>query len=243
MSELFLIAAFLLGIVSGATAAVVGFGIGSLLTPLFAASLGANLAVATVTLPHLIATALRCYRLRRDVNLGVVWRFGLWSASGGLAGAVAYSRLSAPALTAVLGALLLMTAVANLTGLSTRRTSRGPATALLGLGSGFFGGVAGNQGGLRAAALSGFGLSPRGFVATSTATGLLVDLARTPVYAAVAGEAMIGLWRPITAATLGVVVGTLIGERVLFGLSPQTFRRILAIAVGGLGLWLLSRSF
>ena len=68
MSDLLLFTALVLGIMSGATAAVVGFGIGSLLTPLFAATLGTNLAVATVTLPHLIATALRCYRLRRPYS-------------------------------------------------------------------------------------------------------------------------------------------------------------------------------
>jgi hypothetical protein len=38
------------------------------------------------------------------------------------------------------------------------------------------------------------------------------------------------------------VVGTLLGERVLFGLSPLTFRRLLAAAVGLLGVWLLFRS-
>jgi uncharacterized membrane protein YfcA len=242
VSELFLFTALVLGIVSGATAAVVGFGIGSLLTPLFAASLGTNLAVATVTLPHLIATALRCYRLRRDIDGAVLTRFGSWSASGGLAGALVYSRLDAPVLSRVLGALLLMTAVANLTGLFARRSPHGSTTVLLGLGSGFCGGLAGNQGGLRAAALSAFGLSPRAFVATSTATGLLVDLARTPVYAAVTGAALLGVWRPIAAATVGVVVGTLLGERVLFGLSPLTFRRLLAAAVGLLGVWLLFRS-
>ena len=59
---------------------------------------------------------------------------------------------------------------------------RGPIVAFLGLVSGFFGGVAGNQGGLRAAALSAFRLSPGAFVATATATGLLVDAARAPVY-------------------------------------------------------------
>ncbi len=243
MNDLFLLAVLVLAILSGATAAVVGFGIGSLLTPLVATSLGANLAVATVTVPHLIATAFRCYRLRRDIDVGVLVRFGAWSAGGGLAGALAYSRLAAPALTAVLGALLLMTAVANLTGLFAVRSPRRSVTALLGLGSGFFGGLAGNQGGLRAAALSGFGLSPRAFVATSTATGLLVDLARTPVYAAVTGHALLGVWRPIAVATVGVVIGTLLGERLLFGLSPARFRRLLAVAVGLLGLSLIGRSF
>lgn len=243
MDALYLAAALALGLLSGATASLVGFGIGSLLTPFFAVPLGTSLAVAAVTLPHLLATALRCYRLRRDIDAGVLRRFGLLSAGGGLAGALVYARLGPTVLTGVLGALLVLTAVANLTGLFAQRQPRGAVTALLGLSSGFFGGLAGNQGGLRSAALSAFALTPKAFVATSTATGLLVDLARTPVYAATNLGDLVRYWPQIGVASVGVLVGTLVGERVLFGLSPATFRRILAAAVGLLGLWLLGRTF
>ena len=44
------------GILSGATAAIIGFGIGSLLTPFLLARLEPHLAIALVALPHLIAT-------------------------------------------------------------------------------------------------------------------------------------------------------------------------------------------
>ena len=61
---LFLAAVFGVGVLSGATASVLGFGIGSMLTPLLTAPLGASLAVAAVSLPHAVATAVRCWRLR-----------------------------------------------------------------------------------------------------------------------------------------------------------------------------------
>jgi uncharacterized membrane protein YfcA len=238
----FLLAVLSLGILSGATASIVGFGIGSLLTPLFTVRLGATLAVAAVTLPHLFATGLRCYRLRRDIDWTVVGRFGLLSAAGGLAGALVYTMIESTLLTGVLGGLLVLTAVANVTGLVGRRPSSRVLIGGLGLASGFFGGIAGNQGGLRSAALAAFRLSPPAFVATSTAIGLLVDLARTPVYATASAAGLIGYWPPIAVATAGVLIGTLIGERVLLGLSAARFRRILAFAVGGLGLWLLTRA-
>jgi hypothetical protein len=244
----FLTAAAALGVLSGATATVVGFGIGSLLTPFFAVPLGMSQAVALVTLPHLCATALRCVRHRRDIDRTVLARFGLLSACGGLGGALVYARLGQTALTGVLGALLVLTAIANLTGVFTRRSGRASATPhgiwvpALGLLSGLFGGLAGNQGGLRSAALAALPLSPRAFIATSTATGLLVDLARTPVYAAVSLDALLGAWRLVAAATLGVLAGTIVGERLLFGMAPATFRRILAGAVGALGVWLLARA-
>jgi uncharacterized membrane protein YfcA len=59
---------------------------------------------------------------------------------------------------------------------------RGSAAWIAGALSGLLGGLVGNQGGLRSAALLGFDLSKRSFVATATAVGLLVDGARMPVY-------------------------------------------------------------
>lgn len=235
----FYLAILLVAIFSGATAAVVGFGIGSLLTPLFAAELGTAIAVAAVTIPHALATAVRCWRLRSAVDRGVLVRFGLLSAAGGLAGALVYTRLGPTTLTRILGLLLLLTSVAQLTGWSTRWRAQGPVVALLGVCSGFFGGVAGNQGGLRAAALSAFHLSPKAFVATATATALLVDLARTPVYLWNAGPALARLWMPIGIAAVGVLAGTLLGERILLGLSVRRFGQVVGVAIGLLGLWIL----
>jgi uncharacterized membrane protein YfcA len=173
----------------------------------------------------------------------VLVRFGVLSALGGLAGALLYTRLGTTPLTRILGALLLLTAAAQLTGWSSRWHPRGPLVALLGLCSGFFGGVAGNQGGLRAAALTAFRLSPAGFVATATATGLMVDLARAPIYVFGAGQRLMQLWLPIGMATVGVLLGTLLGERVLMGLSPARFGQVVGFAIGLLGVWLIVGTF
>jgi uncharacterized membrane protein YfcA len=237
--SLFTVVLLAVAVFSGATASVVGFGIGSLLTPLLAARLGTGIAVAAVTVPHALATAVRCWRLRASVDRSVLIRFGLVSAAGGLAGALLFTRLGAVGLTRVLGSLLLLTAAAQLSGWSSRWHPRGAVVTLLGVGSGFFGGIAGNQGGLRAAALTAFGLSPAAFVATATATGLMVDLARAPVYLWRAGPDLLAIWQPIAVAAVGVLIGTLVGERILFGLSPVRFGQLVGGAIGLLGLWLL----
>ncbi len=239
---MFLAAIFAVGILSGATAAVAGFGIGSLLTPLLTTRYGAATAIAAVAVPHAAATALRFWRLRRAVDWRVIRSFGVLSAAGGLAGALLYARLSGRALTIVLGILLVATAVAGLTGWVTRWRAAGARAAALGLLSGFFGGIAGNQGGLRAAALLGFGLAPAAYVATSTTIALLVDAARTPVYVWRAGSTLADLAAPIAVATLGVLVGTLLGERLLLGLPVERFRRIVSAVIGVLGVWLLISS-
>lgn len=236
---MFLAAIFGVAVLSGATASVVGFGIGSMLTPLLAVQLGTEAAVAAVALPHALATAVRCWRLRGSIDWTVLKRFGILSAAGGLAGALAYTSLSGAALTRVLGGLLVLTSIAQLTGFARRWHPRGPMVAVLGLGSGFFGGIAGNQGGLRAAALSAFPLGPAAFVATSTATGLMVDAARTPVYLFASGTSLLTLWLPIAVASAGVLIGTLLGERVLLGMSRERFAIVVGSAVGILGVWLL----
>jgi uncharacterized membrane protein YfcA len=183
---------------------------------------------------------VRCWRLRAHIAFDVLKHFGLLSAAGGLAGALFYTQLGPSALGRVLGALLLMTAVAQWTGMAKRWRPVGPAVSLLGLASGFSGGVVGNQGGIRAAALASFGLRPQRFVATATATALLVDVARTPVYLWQAGAGLRQVAGPIAVATVGVLVGTWIGERVLVGLSPAVFSKVVAVGVGALGMWLLA---
>lgn len=238
--SVFLLAVALASVLAGATASVAGFGIGSLLTPLLALRLGAPVAIAAVAIPHAAATMLRFWRLRGAVDWTLFRRFGLWSATGGLAGALLFTRLAGPALTRVLGALLLLTAVSTLTGWARRAHLPAWAAWLLGFLSGFFGGIVGNQGGLRAGALLGLGLAPATFVAVSTASGVVVDLVRTPLYVSRAGAALVEAWPVVAVATAGAVGGTLLGERVLLGLRPATFQRAVAVLVGLLGLWLLA---
>src|SRR5688500_16871787 len=105
MDGLFALGLFVLGIVSGATAAVIGFGIGSLLTPLLVARYDAALAVAMVAVPHLLATLVRYFQHRPYVDRRVLMAFGIPSALGGLAGAALQSRLTSSLLLIVLGAL------------------------------------------------------------------------------------------------------------------------------------------
>src|SRR5687767_11520618 len=74
-------------VVAGGLAAVTGFGIGSLLTPLLALQVDTRLAVAAVSIPHVLGTALRFWLLKGGADRRVLWTFGLTSAAGGLAGA------------------------------------------------------------------------------------------------------------------------------------------------------------
>jgi uncharacterized membrane protein YfcA len=81
----------IVAIVAGTVSAVTGFGIGSLLTPFLAMSVGTRTAVAAVSIPHVVGTAVRFWLLQHDLDRRVLWSFGLTSAAGGLAGATLYS--------------------------------------------------------------------------------------------------------------------------------------------------------
>lgn len=59
-----LLITFSLALVAGAIASIAGFGIGSILTPLLSLWLGTKLAVAAVSIPHFIGTALRFSLIR-----------------------------------------------------------------------------------------------------------------------------------------------------------------------------------
>ena len=237
----FVVTLFVASAVAGATAGIAGFGIGSLLTPLIAVRLGTPLAIAIVAVPHFAATALRGWRLRDAVDWPLFRRFGIWSAAGGLAGALLFARAGSPLLTRLLGALLVLTAASTLSGWAGRFQLPERAAWTLGILSGFFGGVVGNQGGLRAGALLGLGLAPAAFVATSTLSGIVVDVVRMPLYLWRAGDELRAHATLVGVATIGAVLGTLVGERLLGGLAPRAFQRVVALLVGILGIWLLAR--
>jgi uncharacterized membrane protein YfcA len=223
-------------VVGGAVAAVSGFGIGSLLTPFLLLSFPTAEAVAIVAVPHAVATTVRFWRLRADIHRPTFRQFGIASAVGGLAGASLQPVLGSEILTVVLAVLLLAAGGSEL----VRRSVPLPATPFWRLAggtlSGAFGGLVGNQGGIRAAALLGFQLETRALVATATASALLVDAARVPIYVFLRAPvlaATVPLW---LAGTVGVVIGTFIGVPALSHVPAHLYRQMVGGLLVALGL-------
>jgi len=229
----------LAGTLAGAVAAVSGFGIGSLLTPVLASHYGTKLAVAAVSIPHVVGTAARFVKLREHVDRRAFIRFGILSAAGGLLGALIHTRVNAPILSVVLGLLLIFAGLSGLLGLAERMRLGRRTAWMAGMLSGLFGGLVGNQGGIRSAALMGFDLSKEAFVATATAVALVVDGARMPVYIWTEGRSLIPRWPEIAAATAGVLLGTVVGVRVLRQIPENVFRPSVSILITALGVYML----
>lgn len=232
---------FGVAVIASGIASVTGFGIGSFLTPTVAIWTGTKLAVAAVAIPHFVGTAQRFWMLRGSVDRRILLGFGIASAAGGLVGALLHSRSSGHFLSTLLGALLILAGVSELTGWM-RRVRWSPHAAWgAGALSGTLGGLVGSQGGIRSASMLGFDVPKEAFVATATAIGLFVDFARLPVYVATEGTDLVRVWPLILTTTIGVVLGTALGSRVLSRLPQQMFRRVVAVLLVGLGVFLIAR--
>jgi hypothetical protein len=213
-----------------------GFGLGTLLLPVFACFFPAPVAVASTALVHVANNLFKAGLLLRGARGDVVLRFGLPALGAAFAGAALLGTLAtrsplatwhflgreavvAP-VSLVLGCLILGFGVLEL--LPALDRLRLPARWLPvgGLLSGFFGGLSGHQGALRAIFLSPLGLSPTEFVATQAALACLVDAARLLVYGSLLpggglGEvsySLVGV--AIASAFAGVVVGRQVLPRV-----------------------------
>jgi hypothetical protein len=234
-------ALLLVSVAAGAIAAVAGFGVGSLLTPLLALHAGTKTAVAGVSVPHLVGTSVRLWLMRANIDRALLWRFGLTSAAGGLVGALLHEAASSRVLAMVFGALLVFAGISEITGYARRWRFHGSVAWAAGAASGLFGGLVGNQGGIRSAAMLGFDVPKERFVATATASALFVDVARMPVYVVVERQEVAAIWYLVLLATIGVVAGTLAGERLLTRVPERRFRQVVGTIILLLGIATLIR--
>jgi len=227
-------------ILAGAIASVAGFGIGSVLTPVFALRVDMPLAVAAVSIPHIAATVLRLWLMRGHIDGRIVRTFGIMSAAGGLIGALLQQVVQQRGLVVVFGGLLMFAGFSGLSGLSERMRFGRTTAWIAGLLSGVFGGLVGNQGGIRSAALLSFDVPPARFVASATAAALMVDLARLPVYIVTEADRLSGIGPLIVIAVAGAIAGTIGGERVLRRIPPPIFRKLVSLLVLTLGLYMMA---
>jgi uncharacterized membrane protein YfcA len=226
-------------VVAGMVASLAGFGIGSLLTPVLAYPVGTKLAVSLVALPHVGGTALRLWMLRGHIDRRVLVNFGIASAVCGLGGAVLHAYLTSIVLARIFGGLLVLAGISSLVGLRERLHLPRWAAWVAGGLSGVFGGLVGNQGSIRSAALLGLHVRRDAFVATATAIALLVDAGRVPVYLGTQWSAIWQHWLYVVIALAGVTVGTLAGARLLRRIPEHIFRRLVGLLVLALGLYML----
>lgn len=230
-------------VLAGSIAAVAGAGVGSLLTPALSLRIDMRDAVLAVAAPHLVFNAIRCWTLRTKIDRDIFKRFGVTSAAGSIAGSLLHQRVSSRAVMVVFAVLLMLAGLFGATRLAERVKLGRRGAYAGGVLSGFFGGLTGEQGGVRAAALLGFDISKEAFVATATAAALIVDLVRTPIYLVTRWSEVPKVAVPMAICTAGVIAGVLVGKRLLHKVPEGKFSRVVCAVLLLIGTLLILRSF
>lgn len=222
-----------------------GFGLGTILLPAFALFFPLPAAVALTAVVHLLNNLLKLALLGRHADRAVAVRFGLPAMAAAFAGAWVLARLSGRAalLTyawgnrayevqpAKLAVALLMIgfALLEVSGAEERVRLDRRFLPLGGLLSGFFGGVSGHQGALRAMFLLKCGFSKETFLGTGVVIACLVDLTRLGVYAVEFPWPDMAANRGLlVAATASAFAGTWIGNRLVEKITLRGVRWVVS---------------
>lgn len=209
-----------------------GFGLGTLLTPVFGMFFPIHIAIALTGVVHLLNNLFKLSLLGRSAHWSMVRQFGLPSVIGGLLGAWLLSQLShlpvlaewqwngwrgtiTPLKLVIALVLVFFTFMEWLPALKNLRFSARYLT-IGGLFSGFFGGLSGNQGALRSAFLINSGLDKQRYIATGVVIACMVDFTRLPVYFSRFQTAQLQeQWQVLAVATLCAFIGAWTGNRYL----------------------------
>jgi len=236
-----------------------GFGLGTILLPVFALFLPAELAVAGTGVVHLANNLFKLALMGRRADRGIAVRFGVPAVLAALLGAWLLGRMAAlPALASwsawgrqfhvaplglAIAAVIVFFAAFDL--VPRLRTWRVPPRfmPLGGALSGFFGGLSGHQGALRSAFLTKAGLTKEAFIGTGVVITCAVDLTRLGVYSGTLGRSLEGpgtewarLGPLLAIACVAALVGSLVGARLVRKVTIDAVRTIVGIGLILLGL-------
>lgn len=177
-----------------------GFGLGTILLPVFAIYYPAPIAVLLTAIVHFSNNIFKIGLVYKNINWNLVLKFGLPSMLAALLGAYFLKNLfnnpiilnvyeigvysfSITLFNLIIGLLIIVFSLFEVVPVLKNLSFKSNKLIAGGLVSGFFGGLSGHQGALRSAFLVRLNLQKEIFVATGTAIACLVDVARMSVYA------------------------------------------------------------
>ncbi|MBI2345992.1 MAG: sulfite exporter TauE/SafE family protein [Deltaproteobacteria bacterium] len=236
-----------------------GFGLGTILLPVFALFLPVPMAVAATAVVHAANNIFKVGLMWRLADWAIVTRFGLPAIAAAYCGARVLARLAdLPTMYAyhflgiaaqmtplklLMGLLILGFALGELHPTLQRLSFKRKYLPLGGMLSGFFGGLSGHQGAFRSAFLSKVDITPQAFVGTNAVIGLLVDSTRLFVYGTTLSVfhweriASSAEGRMILAGATGAFLGVVIGRRFVHTMTMKTIQHVtgsLLILIGAL---------
>jgi uncharacterized protein len=236
-----------------------GFGLGTILLPVFAFFFPVDTAVAMTAIVHLLNNIFKLFLVGKDTDKTAVLKFGLPAFVFALLGALLLVQFSEmPALTSyklagkvfditpvklLIALLILLFALLDFSTAFKKMALDKKWLPFGGALSGFFGGLSGHQGALRSAFLIKSGLSKESFIATGVTIAAIIDIARLFIYSSrfqmeLSGDKLAILLTALIAAFLGAFIAArLIKKVTLQGIHTLVGVLLCIIAVGlGFGL-------
>jgi uncharacterized membrane protein YfcA len=217
----------LLSFFAGGMTLFTGFGLSTILLPVFVIFFPAAIAVPSTAIVHFLNNFYKLFIYFKKINLKVLIRFGVPALLASIAGAFLLKKLSSNErdLEIILGILIISISFLEMIP-AIRNLKIGIKWAPLGgIISGFFGGLSGHQGLFRSAFLIKSGLNKNSFIATGVGIAVLVDIARLSVYGSTIFTTSIistdGFWLPViistTSALFGVSLATDLVKKMTIG--------------------------
>ncbi|MBC7693940.1 MAG: sulfite exporter TauE/SafE family protein [Burkholderiales bacterium] len=212
-----------------------GFGLGTILLPVFSIYYEPPIAVALTAIVHFLNNIFKIGLVYKNIKWNVVLKFGIPSLIAALLGAFLLKNLSSQTIVLakyylelteinyqitffnlIIGLLIIFFSLFEIIPYFKNLSFSENKLTIGGFLSGFFGGLSGHQGALRSAFLVRLKLSKESFVATGTAIACLVDIARMSIYAItfdfvnVSNNAKV-----LIIAVLAAFIGAIIGNKLL----------------------------
>jgi uncharacterized protein len=223
-----------------------GFGLGTILTPVFMVFFPVDLAIALTGVVHFFNNIYKLALVGRHADKGVLLYFGLPAVLAAFAGSWLMLRMTdfSPLfsyqafgkemlvypLKFVVAILLIIFATIDLIPYFNGLQFSKDKLPIGGVFSGFFGGLSGNQGALRSAFLIKAGLSKEAFIGTAVVVSTLVDFTRLSVYATRFTSA--GLSENLSLvlyATIAGILGSYLGNKLIKKVTVRFLQVLIAI--------------
>jgi len=233
-----------------------GFGLGTMLLPVFLLFFPIDLAIAMTAVVHFLNNIFKTGLIGGHVVRDVLLKFGIPALLFAFLGAKALAYLSSfpiripyklfgfPLTTTlvnvVIGLLLLIFAIVEIIPAKNKKPIKAMGLFIGGALSGFFGGISGHQGALRSGFLIRLGLTKEAFVATGIAISLLVDISRLGVYWTNLPlyELNDNKW-VLLSAVLAAFGGAIIGRRMLKKVTLRLLQYFVALGISIIGILLI----
>jgi len=223
-----------------------GFGLGTILTPVFAIFFPVDIAIALTGVVHFSNNLFKITLVGKNTDKAVLLRSGIPAILASFAGAWVLLRITdmpslfnyhlwnkdfevMPVKLVIAILLVVFSALEIAPSVQLIQFNRNKL-ALGGILSGFFGGLAGIQGAIRSAFLIKSGLSKEAYIATGVVIASLVDFTRLSVYASrFKGANLNEHLLLIISATLAAIAGAFIGSKLLKKITLRFIQVLVAI--------------